>query len=207
MAAFVINIIRRMVSDGCMRGQAALEYLTTYGWAFMVVLVMVGALAYFGLTDAESFIPERCDISIGFACEDYQLLYTFDGSVNPGSEVSFIIKNAMKETIYLNRTYITYNGYTPADVGNEVFCGVYRFDADMSVQYDGDGGIPGSTDWPSLDPGQKVNVLCNYGDGAYIEFPVVGEKERVTFEFTYKRSPDGFPHRVQGEIVATVQAP
>ena len=28
---------------------AALEFLTTYGWAFLVILVMIGALAYFGI--------------------------------------------------------------------------------------------------------------------------------------------------------------
>ena len=38
------------------RGQAALEFLTTYGWAFLVILVMIGALAYFGVLDPERFV-------------------------------------------------------------------------------------------------------------------------------------------------------
>ena len=31
------------------KAQAALEFLTTYGWAFIVILIMIGALAYFGV--------------------------------------------------------------------------------------------------------------------------------------------------------------
>jgi uncharacterized protein (UPF0333 family) len=29
------------------RGQAAMEFLMTYGWAILVVLIAIGALAYF----------------------------------------------------------------------------------------------------------------------------------------------------------------
>ena len=31
------------------KGQAAMEFLMTYGWAILVVLVVIGALAYFGI--------------------------------------------------------------------------------------------------------------------------------------------------------------
>jgi len=31
------------------KGQVAFEFLMTYGWAIIVVLVVVGALAYFGV--------------------------------------------------------------------------------------------------------------------------------------------------------------
>ena len=39
--------------------QAALEFLTTYGWAILVVLIAVGALAYFGVLDLGKFLPEK----------------------------------------------------------------------------------------------------------------------------------------------------
>ena len=42
------------------KGQAALEFLTTYGWAFLVVLVMVGALAYFGVLSPSNFVSDKC---------------------------------------------------------------------------------------------------------------------------------------------------
>ena len=31
------------------KSQAALEFIMTYGWAILVVLVAIGALAYFGI--------------------------------------------------------------------------------------------------------------------------------------------------------------
>lgn len=41
------------------KAQSALEFLTTYGWAFLVILIMIGALAYFGVLDPNRFLPEE----------------------------------------------------------------------------------------------------------------------------------------------------
>ncbi len=53
------------------RGQAALEFLTTYGWAFIVILVMIGALAYFGVLNPGKMTPNRCLVEPGFKCNDF----------------------------------------------------------------------------------------------------------------------------------------
>ena len=53
------------------RGQAALEFLLTYSWAILVVIVIIGALAYFGVLNPENFIPERCTLSAGITCDDF----------------------------------------------------------------------------------------------------------------------------------------
>ncbi len=50
------------------RAQAALEFLTTYGWAFLVIIVMIGALAYFGVLNPEKFVSERCNLGVEFQC-------------------------------------------------------------------------------------------------------------------------------------------
>jgi hypothetical protein len=55
------------------KSQSALEFLTTYGWAFLVILIMIGALAYFGVLNPQRFLPDRCNTSPGFVCEEYQL--------------------------------------------------------------------------------------------------------------------------------------
>lgn len=41
------------------KGQAAMEFLMTYGWAIIVVLVAIGALAYFGVLSPNKLLPER----------------------------------------------------------------------------------------------------------------------------------------------------
>ena len=45
-----------------------MEFLMTYGWAILVVLVAIGALAYFGVLSPEKFLPEKCLIETGFTC-------------------------------------------------------------------------------------------------------------------------------------------
>lgn len=53
------------------RGQAAMEFLMTYGWAILVVLVAIGALAYFGVLNPARFLPSSCTITPGISCEDF----------------------------------------------------------------------------------------------------------------------------------------
>ncbi|MFW5747075.1 MAG: hypothetical protein ACOCWQ_06015 [Nanoarchaeota archaeon] len=52
------------------RGQVALEFLITYGWAFAVILGALASLAYVGVFDFSSFITERCEFSTGIYCVD-----------------------------------------------------------------------------------------------------------------------------------------
>jgi hypothetical protein len=55
------------------RGQAAMEFLMTYGWAILVVLVVIGALAYFGILNPSILLPERCELQMGVNCKDYYI--------------------------------------------------------------------------------------------------------------------------------------
>ena len=57
------------------KAQAALEFLTTYGWAFLVILIMIGTLAYFGILSPGKFLPNRCTFGTEFQCIDYQIAY------------------------------------------------------------------------------------------------------------------------------------
>ena len=58
------------------KGQAALEFLTTYGWAFLVILIMIGTLAYFGILSPSKVLPSRCNFGTEFQCIDYQVSAT-----------------------------------------------------------------------------------------------------------------------------------
>ncbi len=50
------------------RAQAAVELLTTYGWAIIAVLLVIGTLAYFDIFDAKRFVSERCDTGQQIQC-------------------------------------------------------------------------------------------------------------------------------------------
>ncbi len=58
------------------KGQAAMEFLMTYGWAILVVLAAIGALAYFGILSPSKFLPNSCTLSGGFSCTQYKVTNT-----------------------------------------------------------------------------------------------------------------------------------
>jgi hypothetical protein len=55
------------------KAQAALEFIMTYGWAILVVLVAIGALAYFGVLSPDRFLPSKCTLQPGIACLDHKV--------------------------------------------------------------------------------------------------------------------------------------
>jgi len=72
------------------KGQAAMEFLMTYGWAILVVLVAIGALAYFGVLNPSGFLPRSCTIAPGIGCDDFK--------VNANT-VQLILRNGMGEDL------------------------------------------------------------------------------------------------------------
>jgi len=58
------------------KSQAALEFIMTYGWAILVVLVAIGALAYFGVLSPDKFLPSKCTMQSGIACVDHKVTPT-----------------------------------------------------------------------------------------------------------------------------------
>ena len=55
------------------KSQAALEFLMTYGWAITLVLVAIGALAYFGVLSPDKFFPRKCALEAGIGCMDFKI--------------------------------------------------------------------------------------------------------------------------------------
>ena len=55
------------------RGQATLEYLTTYGWVILLVIVGLGVISYMGILSPQKMIPERCSFGTQLSCEDYAI--------------------------------------------------------------------------------------------------------------------------------------
>ena len=70
------------------KSQAALEFLMTYGWAILVVLVAVGALAYFGVLSPDKFLPSKCVLQPGIGCVDFKV----SGATNI---ISVVLQNSL----------------------------------------------------------------------------------------------------------------
>ena len=52
------------------KAQAAMEFMMTYGWAVVGVMVAIGALAASGALTTTFFVPEGCFLPSGIACVD-----------------------------------------------------------------------------------------------------------------------------------------
>jgi len=76
------------------KAQAAMEFLMTYGWAILVVLAAIAALAYFGVLSPAKFLPEKCILEPGFLCEGYKV---------ETSKITLIISNTVEgRTVTIN---------------------------------------------------------------------------------------------------------
>ena len=55
-----------------MRGQGSVEYLLTYAWALVVIVVVLAVFALIGLPNLRESEPERCHFAAGsVACEGF----------------------------------------------------------------------------------------------------------------------------------------
>jgi hypothetical protein len=55
------------------KSQAAMEFITTYGWALIIVITVISALTYYGIYSPKKVIPDRCSFSTEFFCRDFSL--------------------------------------------------------------------------------------------------------------------------------------
>jgi len=127
------------------KGQAAMEFLMTYGWALLVVLIAIAALAFFGLLNPARFLPEKCEIAPGLTCMDFT---ASSNGTAPNSDIIILLNNGIGQTmknVVLNvsdcSTGGTLNTLVEGDTErfNITACDNMvpntRFKADMTISY------------------------------------------------------------------------
>ena len=80
------------------KAQAAMEFLMTYGWAILVVLVVIGALSYFGVLSPSTLLPEKCTFPVSVSCTDHTVV----GSASAGYVAVVLHKGEKKNIIKKN---------------------------------------------------------------------------------------------------------
>jgi len=84
------------------KAQAAMEFLMTYGWAILVVLVVIGALAYFGVLSPQKLLPDKCLFGPGIGpCTDYKVTPT---------TLELVLTNGFGEEIIISDMKVTQGG-------------------------------------------------------------------------------------------------
>jgi len=97
------------------KGQAAMEFLMTYGWAILVVLIAIGALAYFGVLNPSRFLPESCTLVPGLGCDDFAVTAATD-------TVDIIVRNGMGDSIDAAGLYLDVDSSGAFEVANDCEC-------------------------------------------------------------------------------------
>ena len=167
------------------KSQGALEFLTTYGWAFLVILLMIGAMMYFGILNPNKFLPERCTTSTGFQCLEHQLLLVTSGS--PPStvlNVSFQLKNVLSDPINISNCTVT------SDILN----------SDVTLNKDTHG-------WKSviIDSGDTSELTFKLDSSKFIGgLPKVGTKQKISMKITYTPYGKSFSQKMNVEIFGEV---
>ena len=77
---------------GKMRGQAMMEYLVTYGWAILMLVLVIGLLVSSGAFSANSFSVQECTFQPGLPCSPY-ILYL--NSTSDQTVLDFTLTNAL----------------------------------------------------------------------------------------------------------------
>jgi len=164
------------------KSQAALEFLTTYAWAFLVILIMIGALAYFGILNPSSLLPDRCNFGSAVGCTDYQLGLT---------TLNLRLKNGVGEPIVIENpvSNITLSSESVTDYA----CTLTTMD-----------GVAGTSPY-TWDTGDVIDIIWASCNGAAVGF-VDGEKGKVSITILYHlaKSSTTYTHEVTGEVFATI---
>ncbi|MDO8339663.1 MAG: hypothetical protein Q7T16_03325 [Candidatus Burarchaeum sp.] len=82
------------------RGQAAMEFLSTYGWAVLIIALVLAALLWLGVFNVQQGIPERCTFQAGLDCSDVRITVAGTG-FGPASLSQITLQNKMTNTIYI----------------------------------------------------------------------------------------------------------
>ena len=128
------------------KAQAAMEFLMTYGWAILVVLAAIGALAYFGVLSPDRLLPSKCTLSPGFdfgdckAATDGLKVSIYNGIGSDVKNVSFVVNTTGGSDVTCNELWDIGTLSNGATTSVQTMCnGTYtegqRFDAEVKVIY------------------------------------------------------------------------
>jgi len=167
------------------KGQAALEFLTTYSWAFMALIIILGGLVYFDIFNPEHYIPESCNFGTNIMCEDVSLQQKSANTF----ELNIKLKNNLEKGIEPVNVTIYSNDFTKVQNCNFYFhCPSDSNNANWTA---GSNGIFGASNsiW-------RVGASCRLQATDCEKTIVQNDKETLNLDFSFKRKGGSTPHKV-----------
>lgn len=159
-----------------LKSQATLEFLTTYMWAFLVILIMIAALAYLSILSPSKLLPERCSISPEIECVEYNI-----GQTDAGTGILRLrLKNKFPEPIVVVSWDTSSESETPFSCAQKPVGGIWSNEETKDFEFTG----------------------CNNDDAGLL----LGKKSKVDIKMNYYMVKSGasFSKEIEGEVFATV---
>ncbi|MGV8084940.1 MAG: hypothetical protein ACP5N9_01675 [Candidatus Bilamarchaeum sp.] len=95
------------------KGQASLEYLTTYGWALFALVIVLVVIFSSGILSPSYLISEECNFSNNVPCQ--ATIYNTAGH----GEVAIVVFNGFPYKVRLNNLTLSYSDGTSLLAGFE----------------------------------------------------------------------------------------
>lgn len=174
------------------RGQAAMEYVITYGWALALLVVALTVLYSLGILNPARYLPQECSFPPDLNCNYYRLAR--ESQTEYDFKVGFT--NGLGFKIKIKGVEITSDGTLGSVLNSDI--GWQKGDVYYIF-----------TTYPEVADGENFNLTATFRP---LSGPSVGSLERLKATITYWNcdavdcSDAGAPtHVVSGRINANVE--
>lgn len=170
------------------KGQGTVEFLMTYGWAILAMVLTVYALASFGLLTPTTLMVDRCSSSSEFNCFDPIIFSNGSLTFAARYEGSGHIKDISNFELEIDGVYVP------------------DFSCSLSSEPNSSAFVENSGvhDFPLFE-GSTFYVLCKGIDQSFIASR--GSKSRFAMDFNYGVRGRKVSFRSEVDAVATVLEP
>jgi hypothetical protein len=194
------------------KGQSAMEYMTTYGWAILVIAIVLGVLVYLGVFSPHGRIPERCTLAQGISCGPLKI--AAEGNAGKIYLASVGLTNNFPQRIKICAVECRTGSEpmnTPASCGS-LGSSTYYFAAGQSITFSGSGIIISPLSNPDGSPytGPVTHLNRNYcknGEGEEAASGKAGDDMSANLFIYYAREGDvtGNMRVLKGDFATTMQ--
>ncbi len=160
------------------KSQFALEFIATYGWAIMVILIMFSALSYFGVLNPSKILPSRCNLGLEFHCIDHLITYGSDGT---DGVFKIKLRNSLGQAVAISSVELS------SETETQFTCTT----------------LPAYPDpWKS---GETIDLIWGACNPKAVGFPA-GEKAKISLTVSYyiKSSGSSYKRTVKGDVFSNV---
>ncbi|RLG19396.1 hypothetical protein DRN67_02765 [Candidatus Micrarchaeota archaeon] len=197
------------------RAQASIEYLSTYGWALLVIALVLVALAWLGVFTPGQAIEQHCSFPINtLECNDYRV--TRDSSAGGIPKLTLLeVTNNFGRTIHICGIQCSAAQPDPSTGLPQPPISTMFTDACQAGMTDatGEGTIVAIT----LEPGQRMVILrdapglylpkCYNEQGAASEMPVgYRYTGKIYIAYSFDGETSGASRLLVGDLISAVQA-